>query len=58
LVSGQLGITGTSRLERDLHEIAKISPRIAECVCGLAKRKKIKPTLVWQKLLGPIQVPD
>jgi ParB/RepB/Spo0J family partition protein len=28
--------------ERDLREIAKVSPRIAECVCELAKRKKIK----------------
>ncbi len=28
--------------ERDLRTIAKVSPRIAECVCELAKRKKVK----------------
>jgi ParB/RepB/Spo0J family partition protein len=28
--------------ERDLRGIAKVSPRIAECVCELAKRKKVK----------------
>jgi ParB family chromosome partitioning protein len=28
--------------ERDLRGIAEVSPRIAECICELAKRKKIK----------------
>jgi ParB/RepB/Spo0J family partition protein len=28
--------------ERDLREIAKVSPQIAECICELAKRKKVK----------------
>jgi ParB/RepB/Spo0J family partition protein len=28
--------------ERDLRKIAEVSPRIAECVCELAKRKKVK----------------
>lgn len=28
--------------ERDLRKIAKVSPRIAECICELAKRRKIK----------------
>jgi ParB/RepB/Spo0J family partition protein len=28
--------------ERDLREVAKVSPRVAECVCELAKRKKVK----------------
>jgi ParB/RepB/Spo0J family partition protein len=28
--------------ERDLRGIAKVSPRIAECICELAKRRKIK----------------
>ncbi|HVC07038.1 MAG TPA: ParB/RepB/Spo0J family partition protein [Solirubrobacterales bacterium] len=28
--------------ERDLRGVAKVSPRIAECLCELAKRKKIK----------------
>jgi ParB/RepB/Spo0J family partition protein len=28
--------------ERCLREVAKVSPRIAECVCELAKRRKIK----------------
>jgi ParB/RepB/Spo0J family partition protein len=28
--------------ERDLRGIAKVSPRIAECICELAKRRKVK----------------
>ncbi len=28
--------------ERELRKIAEVSPRIAECVCELAKRKKVK----------------
>lgn len=30
--------------ERCLREIAKVSPRVAECVCELAKRRKVKPS--------------
>jgi ParB/RepB/Spo0J family partition protein len=30
--------------ERCLREVAKVSPRVAECVCELAKRRKIKPS--------------
>lgn len=28
--------------ERDLRAVAKVSPRIAECICELAKRRKVK----------------
>jgi ParB/RepB/Spo0J family partition protein len=28
--------------ERDLRKVAEVSPRIAECVCELAKRRKVK----------------
>jgi ParB family transcriptional regulator, chromosome partitioning protein len=28
--------------ERDLRGIAKVSPRVAECICQLAKRRKVK----------------
>ncbi|MGH2973930.1 MAG: ParB/RepB/Spo0J family partition protein [Solirubrobacterales bacterium] len=30
--------------ERCLREVAKVSPRVAECVCELAKRRKVKPS--------------
>ncbi len=30
--------------ERCLREVAKVSPRITECVCELAKRRKVKPS--------------
>lgn len=30
--------------ERCLRAVAKVSPRVAECVCELAKRRKIKPS--------------
>ena len=31
------------KAERVLRDIAKVSPRIAECVCELAKREKVEP---------------
>lgn len=30
--------------ERHLREVAKVSPRVAECVCELAVRRKVKPS--------------
>jgi ParB/RepB/Spo0J family partition protein len=30
--------------ERCLREVAKVSPRVAECVCELARRRKVKPS--------------
>jgi ParB/RepB/Spo0J family partition protein len=30
--------------ERCLRDVAKVSPRVAECVCELAKRRKVKPS--------------